>query len=107
MKTKHAFALIALLLGIIGGVLLLRGFIDFASRVLEGSRHLNADLLILAAVGVIAIVASVMVWTGRYFAGGLINIVCGLIGVLYGRETEGLLILISGILGIVAPRIKD
>lgn len=107
MKSKHAFALIALLLGIVGGVLLLRGFIDFASRLLEGSRHLSADLLILAAVGVIAIVASVMVWTGRYFAGGLINIICGLVGVLYGRETEGLLILISGILGIVAPRIKD
>lgn len=107
MKSKHAFALIALLLGIVGGVLLLRGFIDFASRLLEGSRHLGADLLILAAVGVIAIVASVMVWTGRYFAGGLINVICGLVSVLYGRETEGLLILISGILGIVAPRIKD
>jgi len=107
MKSKHAFALIALLLGIVGGVLLLRGFIDFASRLLEGSRHLSSESLLLAAIGVIAIVGSVMVWTGRYFAGGLINIICGLVGVFYGRDTEGLLILISGILGIVAPRIRD
>ena len=107
MSSKHVFALIALLLGIVGGVLLLSGFIDFASRLLEGSRRLNSDLLILAAIGVIAIVGSVMVWTGRYFAGGLINIICGLVGVFLGGETEGVLILISGILGIVAPRIRD
>ncbi len=107
MKSKHAFALIALLLGIVGGVLLLRGFVDFASRLVEGSRHLNFESLVLAGIGIIAIVGSVMVWTGRYLAGGLINIICGLVGVFYGRDTEGLLILISGILGIIAPRIRD
>jgi len=61
----------------------------------------------LAGMGVIAIIGSVMVWTERYLVGGVINIVAGLISVFYGRDTEGLLILISGILGIVAPRIKD
>jgi len=107
MKSKHAFALLALILAIIGGVLLLRGFIDFASRLVEGSRHLDSELLVLAGIGVMAIIGSVMIWTERYFAGGLINIISGLIGVFYGRNTEGLLILISGILGIVAPRIRD
>jgi len=107
MKSKHAFALLALILGIVGGVLLLRGFVDFASDLVEGGRHLNFEFLVLAGIGVVAIIGGVMVWTGRYFAGGLINVILGLIAVFYGRDTEGLLILISGILGIVVPRIKD
>jgi len=107
MKSRHAFALLALILGIIGGVLLLRGLIDFASRLAEGSRHLDSELLVVAGMGVLAIIGSVMIWTERYLLGGLINIISGLISVFYGRDAEGLLILISGILGILAPRIKD
>lgn len=107
MKSKDAFALIALILGIIGGVLLLKGFVDFLTRLVEGSRHLNFEAFALAGIGIITMVGSVMVWTRRYLAGGLINIILGLISVVYGKDFEGLIILISGVLGIVAPRIKD
>jgi hypothetical protein len=107
MKSEHAFALIALILGIVGGVLLLKDVVDVASKLLEGSRHFNFESPVLIGIGVIAIVGSAMVWTGRYLAGGLINIILGLIAVFYGKEAEGLMILISGVLGIIAPKIKD
>lgn len=106
MKNEHAFALIALILGIVGGVLLCKGALDVVSKLLEGAGSINIKSPLLVGVGVIAIVASVILWTGRYLAGGVINIILGIVTVFYGREAEGLMILISGILGIVAPKIK-
>jgi len=107
MKSEHAFALIALILGIVGGVLLCKGAIDVLSKLFEGGKHISVESPLLAGIGVIAIIASAMVWTGRYLVGGVINMVLGIITVFYGRDAEGLMILISGILGIVAPKIKD
>jgi uncharacterized membrane protein HdeD (DUF308 family) len=107
MKSEHAFALVALILGIVGGVLLCEGVIDFASRLFEGTRHINIESPLLIIVGVVAIIASAMLWTGRYLAGGVVNIILGIITVFYGKSAEGIMILISGVLGIVAPKIKD
>ena len=107
MKSEHAFALIALILGIVGGVLLCKGAIDLASKLFEGSRHISIESPLLIVIGVIAIIASAMLWTGRYLAGGVINIILGIISVFYGKDAEGLMILISGVFGIVAPKIKD
>ncbi len=107
MKSEHAFALIALILGIVGGVLLCKGAIDVISKLLEGSRHINFESPVLVGIGVIVIIASAMLWTGRYLAGGVINMVLGIITVFYGKDAEGIMVLISGVLGVVAPKIKD
>ena len=107
MKSEHAFALVALILGIIGGVLLCKGAIDVVSKLFEGGRHINVESPVLVGIGAIAIIASAMLWTGRYLAGGMINIVLGIITVFYGKDAEGLMVLISGVLGVVAPKIKD
>ena len=107
MKSKDAFALIALILGIVGVVLLCKGAIDIALKLFERSGHFDFESLVFVGIGVIAIIGSTMVWTGRYLVGGLINIVLGFITVFYGRDAEGLMILISGVLGILAPKIKD
>jgi len=106
MTSKHAFALIALILGIVGGVLLCKGAIDLASKFLEGGRRANFESLVLVGIGFIVIIASVMVWKGNYLAGGVTNIILGIITVFYGKDAEGLMVLISGILGVVAPKMK-
>jgi len=107
MKSEQAIALVALILGIVGGALLLRDGIHVVSELFEGNRHINFESLLLVGIGVVAIIASAMLWTGRYLAAGVVNMVLGIITVFYGRDAEGLMILISGILGIVAPKIKD
>lgn len=107
MRAEQALALIALILGIIGGVLLLGGGFGFLLRLLEGNVTINAETLLITSIGIVAIVASVIIWTGRYVAGGSINIILGVLMVLYGEVQQGLIILISGILGIVAPKIED
>lgn len=106
MKSEHAFALIALVLGIIGGVLLGKGIIDVVSRLIERN-VLRVEVLLMPFIGIVAIVASAMIWTGRYLVGGVINMIFGLVAVFYGADAEGLMVLLSGLLGIVAPKIKE
>ncbi|MGD8545932.1 MAG: hypothetical protein PVH12_07130 [Candidatus Bathyarchaeota archaeon] len=107
MKSEHVIALIALILGIIGGLLLCKGAIDILIQILGGNWPINIGSPVLIGIGIIAIIASATLWTGRYLAGGVINIVLGLITIFYGVDAEGIMILLSGVLGIVAPKIKD
>ena len=107
MKSKHVLALIALVLGIVGSVLLLMSFFNVIPRLLEGRAHLGIDSLVTVGIGVISIIASAMIWKGSYLAGGVINIILGVIAIFYRKDTEGVLILISGVLGVVAPQVKD
>ncbi len=107
MRTEHAFALIALILGILGGVLLAKGLINVVARLAEGRGDLSVDALLLPFLGIMTIIGSAMVWTGRYLVGGVMNMIFGLIAVFYGADAEGLMILLSGLLGIVAPKIKE
>jgi len=107
MKSKHVFALMALILGIVGGVLLCKGAIDLASKLVEGSRRIGFESPVLVGIGFVAIIASVMLWKGSYLAGGVINMVLGIVAVFYGKDAEGIMVLISGVLGVVAPKMKD
>jgi hypothetical protein len=107
MKSKQVLALIALVLGIVGGVLLLVNFLEAIPRVLEGRGEIGVGPLVTIAIGFIAIVASLMIWKGSYSAGGVINIILGIIAIVYGNRSEGVLILLSGVLGVIAPQIKD
>jgi len=107
MKGKHVLALVALVLGVVGGVLLCVSVLDVVPRVLEGRAHVGVESVVVVGVGVVAIVASVIVWKGSYLAGGLVNIVLGVIAIYYGKGSEGIIVLISGVLGVVAPQVKD
>jgi hypothetical protein len=106
MKSKRVLALMALLLGIVGGVLLFTGFIDSLPRLLEVRARIAIESILFVGIGFITIVSSLMIWKGQYLAGGLINIVLGIITIYYGKDTEGIIILISGVLGIIAPQVK-
>ncbi len=107
MRAEQTLALIALILGIIGGVLLISGGIKVVLDVFEGNPNFRSETLLLTSTGIVAIIASVIIWTGRYVLGGSLNIVLGIFMVLYGEAQQGLVILISGILGIIAPKIRD
>jgi hypothetical protein len=106
VKSKQLIALIAFLLGLVGGVLLLVNLIEAIPRIIEGRGEAIGPLITII-IGIIAIIASLMIWKGSYFAGGVINIVLGIIAIVYGNRSEGVLILLSGVLGVIAPQIKD
>ncbi len=107
MKSKQLIALIAMLLGLVGGVLLLVNSLETIPRILDGRGEISIESLITIAIGVISIIVSLLIWKGSYFAGGVINIILGIIAIVYGHRSDGVLILLSGVLGVVAPQIKD
>ena len=96
-----------MILGVVGSALLVKLSIDVIPRLLEGRAHIGLELFVVVGIGIAAIVAGVMIWKGSYFSGGLINIVLGVVAIFYGKNTEGAIILVSGILGIVAPKVED
>jgi hypothetical protein len=106
MKGKELVALIALVLGVVGGLLLLVDFVEALPRLLEHA-NIGVKSLLLVVIGIIAIIASANIWKGKYLVGGLLNIIFGIAAVIYGKDSEGLIILISGVLGIIAPKVKD
>ena len=107
MRTEQAIALFALILGIIGGVLLISGGFRFLLDLLGGNLSFDPNVLVITGIGITAIVASVIIWNGKYVVGGSVNIVLGILMVFYGEVQQGLIILVSGILGVVAPKIHD
>jgi len=107
LRAEQILALIALMLGIIGGVLLISGGFRMVLELIGGRVRLEPETFLITGLGALAIVASVIIWTGRYVTGGSINIVLGILMVFYGEVQQGLIILISGVLGIVAPKIND
>ncbi len=107
MKSKDVLALLALILGVVGCVLLLRDAIEVVPRLFEGRARVDDRFFVTVGVGIVGLIASTMIWRGSYFAGGVINIVLGIIAVLYGRETAGVLVLVSGVLGVLAPKVRD
>jgi hypothetical protein len=107
LRVEQSLALLALILGIIGGVLLASGSITIVLDLLEGKIVLESKTLLTTGLGIAAIIASVVIWTGRFVAGGAANIILGILVIFYGEVQLGLVILVSGILGIVAPKIRD
>jgi hypothetical protein len=107
LRAEQTLALLALILGVIGGVLLVSGGVRMILDLLEGSLSFEPKTVLVASIGIVTIVASVIIWTGRYVVGGSVNIVLGIFMVLYGEAQQGIIILISGIMGIVAPKITD
>lgn len=107
MRAEQAIALFALILGIVGGVLLISGGFRIVLDLIEGTTSFASKTLLITSIGIVVIVASVVIWTGKYVVGGSINIILGILMVFFGEIQQGLVILVSGILGIIAPKIKD
>ena len=106
MKNEEILVLLAVLLGIIGGVLLCKGTIDMVIGIFVSGRGFSAQSVAIFGMGVVIIVSSIIISKGSHLAGSLFNIILGVLTFSYGREAEGLLVLISGVLGLLAPRVR-
>lgn len=101
MSQRRLLAVLALLLGLLGALLVLLG-LHLPGR--------NQDLLawlgevaVRAILALAAIVGSLLVYGRRYQAGGVVNVVIGIALLLVGGGLAGpLLVVFSGILGLVA-----
>ncbi len=100
MSERRLLALLALLLGLVGALLILIGF-----RLPRENQDFVVWLGSIAVDAVLALVAiggSLLIYGSKYRAGGIINIVIGIAILIVTSLTSGLLVVFSGILGLVA-----
>ncbi|HKZ64382.1 MAG TPA: hypothetical protein VJ400_08065 [Thermoplasmata archaeon] len=101
MSERRLLAVLALLMGLLGALLILLGF-----GLPRGNQDFLQWLGEIAVSGILAlaaIVGSLLTYGGQYRVGGIVNLVIG-VGLLILRESlaGSLLIVFSGILGLVA-----
>ena len=103
MTEKRLLALLAMLIGLVGGLLILVDVIDVG-------RRQNIDLtflvtsLVAIILGIAILAGSLLIYRGKYSSGGILNVILGIAAlVLPGTgDTGGILAIISGVLGLVA-----
>ncbi len=98
---RRILGLLSFLLGIAGGVLLLRDGLRFPSVLLD-----ILWALVPLALGVLAVVAAFYTYTHRFREGGVLGLVVGLLAILVIRDLlAGAVLLLQGVLALVAsPR---
>lgn len=103
MTEKRLLALLAMLIGLVGGLLILIDVIDVGRREnLDLTFVVNSIVALLVGIAILA--GSLLIYRGRYSSGGILNIILGIVAlVLPGTsDTGGILAIISGVVGLVA-----
>ena len=100
MSQRRLLALLSLLLGVVAGLLLLLHLLDWPNSVtLDWFVH----TALLAILGVVVIIGAWATYDRQYAFGGVLNIIIGLIVLIYWHDVlPGVFALLGGILGVVA-----
>lgn len=102
MSQRRLLAVLALLLGLLGALLVLLGLYPRGGRIEDLLAWLGG-IAVRAILAVAAVVGSLLVYGRKYQAGGVVNIVIGIALLLVDAGLAGpLLVVFSGILGLVA-----
>lgn len=104
MNERRILTLIGLLLGLVAAVLLLVGVVT-----LRGNQELTLEFLLGRAVQLALALAilfgSLLMYRGKPSSGGLVNLILGVVVIVLGYgTTEGVLAVLSGILGLIAAQ---
>ena len=101
MTEKRLLALIALLIGLVGGLLIL----NEAVRGFRGVSDLAAILsaLVSLVLGIAILAASLLIYRSKYGSGGLIDIILGVVAlILQLNQIDSILSIVAGVIGLVA-----
>jgi len=106
VSNRGILALLALLLGLVAAVLLLLDVFQIGRN-----QAINFESLRDRALGfVIALVilfGSLIIYRGKYAAGGLLNVILGVVAFVSGYDrTAAALAVVSGLIGLVATQTK-
>jgi hypothetical protein len=108
MTERRLLALIALLIGLIGGLLILSNGVNPARLTSSLEDFLN--LLVFLVLGLAILLGSVLIYRGKYGAGGIVNILLGVVAwILKADVTGAILAIVAGVIGLIAtePRSSD
>lgn len=100
MTERRLLALIALLIGLVGGLLILSDRLGSISLARLES-FLNA--LVFLILGLAVLLGSVLIYRGNYGSGGIVNILLGVVAfILQSHQIGAILAIVSGVIGLVA-----
>ena len=106
MTEKRLLALIALLVGLIGGLLILADALDAVRR----TPTLESVIGVLASgiLGVAILLASLLIYRGKSVSGGVLNILFGVVAFVLERAstTGAILAIVSGVIGLIASETR-
>lgn len=102
MSEKRLLGLLAVLLGVLGGVLLLAEGLDFVRRPFDIDRVIGA--LGAAILGLAILIGTALIYGGRYRAGGIVNMVLGVLALVFSRSSNvgAIVAIVSGVLAFLA-----
>jgi len=106
MTEKRILALLAVLIGLIGGLLILVNVLTAAQG---GQFNLERaiNVAIAALLGIAILVGSLLIYRGKYSSGGIVNILLGIVTLILGLNfTGGILAIVSGVIGLVASEAR-
>lgn len=103
--TPGAVILAAFVLILISGVLGLVSGVQRVDDTRAGDGELTAVVVIVG--GVVCLAAAFLTWQGRPEFGGILAIICGVIFLVLGPDTAGLLGVLGGILALVSRRVPE
>ena len=101
MTEKRLLALIDLLIGLVGGLLIL----NEAVRGFRGVSDLAAILsaLVPLVLGIAILAASLLIYRSKYGSGGLLDIILGVVAlILQLNQIGSILSIVAGVIGLVA-----
>lgn len=104
MSERRLLALIAFLLGLLGGLLILARGLDQLQRSFSPSQLSSlVDVLVVGILGIAILLGSLLIYRGQTGSGGILNILLGVVALILNTSTEGaILAIVSGVVGLVA-----
>lgn len=101
MTERRLLALIGLLIGLIGGLLILSDGLR-AVLLTANLESLLGDVVFLV-LGIAILLGSVMMYRGQYGSGGIVNILLGIVAFILDANSIGaILAIVAGVIGLVA-----
>ena len=101
MTEKRLLALIALLIGLVGGLLILNEAVRGFRGVSDPAAILSA--LVPLVLGIAILAASLLIYRSKYGSGGLLDIILGVVAlILQLNQIGSILSIVAGVIGLVA-----
>jgi len=100
MTEKRLLALVALLIGLVAGLLIL---VDAVNAIQLSSLGSMLGQLVGVVLGVAILLASLLIYRSKYSSGGVLDILLGVVGlVVHLNSTGGILAIVAGVVGLIA-----
>ena len=100
MTEKRLLALVALLIGLVAGLLIL---VDAVNGIQLSSVGSMLGQLVGVVLGVAILLGSLLIYRSKYGSGGILDILLGVVAlVLHMNSTGGILAIVAGVVGLIA-----